>query len=122
MQQIEKIQSEIDSNKKEIEKLESFRQTKQVKQFLRHLFGEQSFLRQKLEKLQKKKTISPEERQKTANVNRSQKMKRTWNYFRAIQKNYDTGKSLRELRSEFSKVKRGLESDVSDIIWRNPSP
>jgi len=122
MRQIEKIQNEIDSNKKEIEKLESFRQTKQVKQFLRHLFGEQSFLRQKLDKLQKKKTISPEERQKTANVNRSQKMKRTWNYFRAIHENYDTGKSLRELRSEFSKTKRGLKSDVSDVIWRNPSP
>ena len=118
----ENIQKEIESNKKEIQKLESFRQTKQVKQFIRHLFGEQSFLRQKLDKLQKMKTVSSEERQKIANQNRSQKMKRTWNYFRAIHKNYDTGKSLRELRSEFSKVKRGLESDVSDVIWRNPSP
>ncbi len=122
MKKIEKIQQEIESNKKEIEKLESFRQTKQVKQFLRHLFGEQSFLKQQLGKLSRKQTIPSERRQRIANQNRSEKMKRTWRYFRAIHQNYDTGKSLRELRSEFSKTRRGLESDISSIIWRNPSP
>lgn len=118
----ENIVKDLESNKKEIEELQSFRQTKQVKELIRHLFGEQSFLRQQLDKLSRKQTISPEERQKIANQSRSLKMKRSWRYFRAIHQNYNTGKSLRELRSEFSKTKRGLESDVSDVIWRNPSP
>lgn len=50
------------------------------------------------------------------------KMKRTWDYFRAIQRTYYPEKSLREIRSQFKKHKEGLETDVPDVAWRNPSP
>ncbi|MGY5149067.1 MAG: hypothetical protein ACW9W3_03305 [Candidatus Nitrosopumilus sp. bin_68KS] len=82
-------------------------------------------IQNQIQKLLKSKNQKEEEKQKKrsdANKNRSQKMRRSWNYFRSIQKNFDTGKSLREIRSEFSKLRRGLESDISDVIWRNPSP
>lgn len=125
MKKIEKLKKELELNKKEIENLQSFRPTKQTKQFLRHLFGEHSFLQSKLRKLQSSKQEdqrSKEARLETANKKRSDKMKRSWRYFRAIQENYPVKLSSKEIRSEFSKFRKGLETDVSEIMWRNPSP
>ncbi|MCV0411260.1 hypothetical protein [Nitrosopumilus sp.] len=125
MRKIDRLRSEIEVIKKEIEQLQVFRQTAQTKKFLRQLMGERMNIQNQIQKLLKSKNQKEEERQKKrsdANKNRSQKMRRSWNYFRSIQKNFDTGKSLREIRSEFSKLRRGLESDISDVIWRNPSP
>ncbi|WP_457764739.1 hypothetical protein [Candidatus Nitrosopumilus sp. bin_68KS] len=125
MRKIDRLRSEIEVIKKEIEQLQVFRQTAQTKKFLRQLMGERMNIQNQIQKLLKSKNQKEEEKQKKrsdANKNRSQKMRRSWNYFRSIQKNFDTGKSLREIRSEFSKLRRGLESDISDVIWRNPSP
>ena len=125
MDKKEKLEKQLESNKKEIENLRTFRSTKYVKQLLRQLFGEQSFIKSQLRRLyqtQEEKEKERQERFSKANRNRSKKMKRTWRYFKAIQKNYPVKKSLRELRSAFSRHKRGLETDISDVMWRNPSP
>ena len=82
-------------------------------------------LQNQIQKLLKSKKQKEEEKQKKraeANKKRSTKNKRAWNFIKSIQKNYDTGKTAHELRSEFSKFKKGLETDVSEVIWRNPSP
>ena len=60
--------------------------------------------------------------QNQSNKQRSIKMKRSWDYFRAIQQNYFPEMSSKEIRSKFSKHKQGLETDIPEIAWRNPSP
>ena len=67
---------------------------------------------------QRNKKSKNEEQMQTRNA---VKNRRNWNYIKSIAKNYDTGKSVTELRTEFSKFKKGLESDIQDIIWRNHS-
>ena len=125
MRKIDRLRSEIGIILKEIENLQTFRQTAQTKKFLRQLIGERMTLQNKIKNLEKSKKIKDDEKQKRrteANKKRSQKNKRAWNFIKSIQKNYDTGKTTQELRSEFSKFKKGLETDVSEVIWRNPSP
>lgn len=114
----------------ELAALQKFRPTKQRNLFIRQLVGEQSYLKRQLSsiltsfsKRGRKETKRERLRRLTlANKQRSIKMKRSWDYFRAIQQNYYPEKSLREIRSLFKKHKEGLETDVSEIAWRNPSP
>lgn len=125
MGKIIELRTEIETIKREIESMKIFRQNSQSKKFLRQLIGERMNLQSKIRSLEKSKKSKDEEKQKRrtdANKQRSQKMKRLWNYFKSIDKNYDTGKTLPQLRSEFSKFKKGLETDIQDVIWRNPSP
>ncbi len=125
MKKLDNLRKQIESITKEIEALETFRPTIQTKKFLRQLIGErmniQSQIR-KIEQSKKSQEIEKQSKRNKANQNRSYKMKRSWNYFRAILKNYPIGTSIKQLRSEFSKFRKGLETDVSEIIWRNPSP
>ncbi len=125
MKKTDALHKEIETIKKEIESLETFRPTFQTKKFLRQLIGERMNIENQIRKIfsrQKSKEEEKQSRRTEANKKRSQKMKRVWNYFRAIQKNYLPHMSAKELRSQFSKFKKGLETDVSEIIWRNPSP
>lgn len=114
----------------ELAALQKFRPTKQRNLFIRQLVGEQSYLKRQLSSILS--SFSKRGRKETkrerlrrlsrANKQRSIKMKRSWDYFRAIQQNYYPEKSVREIRSLFKKHKEGLETDVSEIAWRNPSP
>ena len=61
-------------------------------------------------------------RKSQANKNRSSKNKRVWNYVKSIQQNYFPDKSLKEIRSALKNHRRGLETDIPDVAWRNPSP
>lgn len=125
MNRKEKLERELKANKREISTLQTFRLTKPVKQLLRQLFGEQSHIRSQLRRLLQTQTENEKTRQErveNANKNRSQKMKRTFRYLNAILKNYPIDMTLKELRSAFSRHKKGLDTDISDIIWRNPSP
>ncbi len=109
----------------EIKQLGTFRKVKLVNELVRNLFAEQSNLKHEIKKLgatQEQKQILRLERNTLANKNRSEKMKRSFRYFGAIQQNFFPEKSTKEIRSAFSKHRRGLESNISDIIWRNPSP
>lgn len=122
---LQKLQNQLDKIKKEIELLKTFRPTKQTGQLLRHLFAENSYIINSIRKLQ----LSSESRQKErlqrkqrAHLNRKTKMSRSWRFFKAIQENYLPDKSAKEIRSQFSKFKKGLETDISEVIWRNPSP
>lgn len=125
MRKVAKLRTEIEAINKEMELLKRFRQIPQTKKLLRQLIGERMTIQNKIRNLEKSKKSKEEEKQKTrtdANKKRSQKMRRLWNYFRSIDKNYNTGKTIPQLRTEFSKFKKGLETDIQDVIWRNPSP
>lgn len=113
--------AELDS---ELKTLGHFRSTKSLQQFKRQLVGELSYVKRQIA-LQKPHTENARERRRRiaqANRNRSEKMKRTWRYFKALQENYYPDKSLREIRSSFKKHRDGLETEVPSVVWNNPSP
>ncbi len=125
MRRLDKLFKELGIVKKEIELTQTFRPTKQTREFLRRLFAEYSHIVNSIKKLQLSSESKQEERKQRghrANLNRSTKMSRAWRFFKAIQENYLPDTSTKEIRSQFSKFKKGLETDISNIIWRNPSP
>jgi len=125
IEKIEKFQKALESIKKEIELTQTFRQTKQTREFLRNLFAEHSYILNKIKKSQLSSESKQEEkkqRRQKANLNRSTKMSRSWRFFKTIQENYLPNMSTKEIRSQFSKFKKGLETDISEVIWNNPSP
>lgn len=125
MTRLQSLKDRLRDIERELEALKPFRLTPQLKRFQRALFGEQSFVRKEISKLtatREEKETQRSERQSLANKNRSEKMKRVWRYLKAIQKNYPTKLSAKELRTAFRKHRQGLETDISDVAWRNPSP
>lgn len=125
MKKIDKLHKELESIRFELEDLEKFRDSRPLKKFQRQLQGEASVIREQIKKL----TETKQERQqrkilanKKANQNRSAKNKRIWNYVKSIQENYHPEKSLKEIRTQLKKHRQGLENDVSDVAWKNPSP
>ncbi|MBM2819833.1 MAG: uncharacterized protein HW410_1515 [Nitrosarchaeum sp.] len=125
MTRLDSLRKRIEEIEKELEALKGFRLTPNLKKFQRALFGEQSFVKSKLEKLSQtaeSKIKIAFEKNSLANKNRSSKMKRTWRYLKAIQQNYFPKLTLSELRTALRKHRQGLETDVPDVAWRNPSP
>lgn len=125
MPTLQSLKDRLRDIERELEALKIFRLTPQLKKFQRALIGEQSFVKSEISRL----TLSTEEKQtarsellKIANKNRSEKMKRTWRYLKAIKKNYPVDLSTKELRTALRKHRQGLETDVPDVAWRNPSP
>ena len=125
MSKIDDLKRQLDVIGKEIEELAVFRNTPAVRKFRRQLEGEKSVILAKIANL----TETEEEVEKTrlerltlSNKNRSEKMKRTWRYLKAIKENYPIDISLRELRTALKRHRQGLETDISDVAWKNPSP
>ena len=55
------------------------------------------------------------------NLKRSKALKKHFGYLRLIRDNFPNLK-FAEIRKQFSKKRRGEESDIPDVIWQNPSP
>jgi len=123
MNKVDRFKKRIESIEREIQALSAFRKTPQLQKFLRQLQGERSHVQQQIE--QKTKTLEQakadhEAKLAKAQHNRSEKNKRNWRYAKAIADNY--GIPVRKVRTELKKRKKGLDSDIDDVIWRNPSP
>ena len=122
---IQSLKDQLINIKRELDTLKNFRLTPALKRFKRQLEGEASVKRAKITKLQETEGERKERhkrRLETANRNRSSKNKRNWNYVKSIKENYFPDKSLKEIRSSLKKHKQGLETDIPDVAWRNPSP
>jgi len=122
---IDKLQKELNAISSEIQDLEKFRETNPLKRFKRQLQGELSHIKEKIRQLTETPSEKIEravERVTLANQNRSEKNKRIWRYVKAVQKNYRPDLSLKEIRSMLKKHRQGLETDIPDVAWRNPSP
>jgi len=122
---LKNLQEKLETIQNEILDLEKFRDTKQLQRFKRQLQGEQSHIKEQIKKLgltSKQKTRQKLKQLKKANQNRSSKNKRSWNFVKSIQRNYFPDKSLKEIRSALKKHRQGLETDIPDVAWRNPSP
>lgn len=125
MAKIDNLRKELESILGELNGLVNFRDTPQLGKFKRQLHGEISNVKQKIDKLtetQQEKEQGHDDLINTANRTRSAKNKRTWNYIKSIQKNYFPDKSFAEIRSALKRHRQGLETDIPDVVWRNPSP
>lgn len=125
LKRLDKLRKQLESIKDELLELTKFRDTASLRKFKRQLEGEKSNILSEI----KKSTLTKSEKEKLlqqkrtiANKNRSSKNKRSWNYVKSIQKNYYPDKSLKEIRSLLKKHRQGLETDIPDVAWRNPSP
>jgi len=125
LKKLDRLRKELQAITTEIEKLSVFRETQALKKFQRQLQGEMSVIKGNIKKLtitKEEKTVLRKHRQTQANRNRSVKNKRVWNYVKSIQQNYFPNKSLKEIRSALKRHRQGLETDIPDVAWRNPSP
>ena len=125
MARLQSLKDQLNDIEKELSALRGFRLTSALKRFKRQLEGEASVIRAKIaktEETQEERKERHRQRLETANKNRSSKNKRVWNYVKSIQKNYRSDLSLKEIRSQLKKHRQGLETDVKDVAWRNPSP
>ena len=125
LRKIDRLRKELTSIKEEIKNLVPFRETSALKKFKRQLEGEKSHILSEI----KKSTLTKAEKEKQlqqkrtiANRNRSTKNKRVWNYVKSIQKNYRPDLRLKQIRTMLKKHRQGLENDIPDVAWRNPSP
>jgi len=125
LKKINKLQKELELTESELQDLGQFRDTKALRRFKRLLEGERSNIKAIIKNLIETKEEKAQRRIKlldTANRNRSSKNKRVWNYVKSIKKNYRPDLSLKDIRSQLKRHRQGLETDVSDVAWRNPSP
>jgi len=125
LRKLDKLRKQIKTIQEELERLSAFRETQAQKKFQRQLRGESSVIKESIRKLslttQDKEQLR-KHKQKQANKNRSSKNKRSWNYVKSIRGNYFPDKSVKEIRSALKRHRQGLETDIPDVAWRNPSP
>jgi len=125
MSRLQSLKDQLTNIGKELGALKNFRLTTALKRFKRQLEGEASVIRAKIakaEETQEEREEKRKQRLEKANRNRSSKNKRVWNYVKSIQENYHPDLSLKEIRSQLKRHRQGLENEVSDVAWRNPSP
>ena len=108
---------DINKVKEQLENLKNLPNLKEVIALRKRLTLELGFLTKKTEELIEV-TVFPK-------VTRAQKISRTlkkqFNYLRQIRNNFPDISWL-ELRREFSRRRKGLDSKIPDAVWQNPSP
>lgn len=82
----------------------------------KHVRELQKQIRAKLEKLEKKEKRSKPE--KVPKHTRAAKLRKYHRYLRMIRDNL----KYSDIRSQFSKRRKGKEVSIPDVIWQNPSP
>lgn len=125
VRRIKRLEKDFESIKEELSKLESFRDTPLLRKFKRQLQGELSNIKEEFNKLtetREQKEEQKQNRRNKANRNRSVKNKRVWKYVKSIKENYFPDKSLKEIRTSLKNHRKGLETDIPDVVWKNPSP
>jgi len=109
----------LDANKvrEQLENLKNLPNLKEVVALRKRLVKELGIL-SKTEESKIEVTVFPK-------VSRAQKisrsLKKQFNYLRQIRNNFPDISWL-ELRREFSRRRKGLDSKIPDAVWQNPSP
>ena len=125
MKSLERLKKQFKKIQSELLELDKFRDTTFLRKFKRQLHSELSSIKEEVRKLTETKLDKEERRLEKvliANKNRSSKNKRNWNYVKSIKENYFPDKPIKEIRSALKKHRQGLENDIPDVAWRNPSP
>jgi hypothetical protein len=108
--------------RKQLKALKAFSNTAAVRRLRQELNRKLDALEAKAERgRQTKMPTSNAAAQKAANAARAGKLRKYHNYLRQIRDSYPN-LTYRELRRQFSERKRGKQTKVPDVIWRNPSP
>jgi len=106
----------LDKLREQLENLKALPNIKEVVALRKRLAKELEKATPKI----KKEVVAP-----APAVARNQKISRTlkkqFNYLRQIRNNFPDVSWL-ELRREFSRRRKGLDSKIPDAIWQNPSP
>ena len=109
----------LDANKvrEQIESLKTLPNLKEVVALRKRLESELNILTEKTEEL-----IEVTEFPKFTRAEKiSRTLKKQFNYLRQIRNNFPDISWL-ELRREFSRRRKGLDSKIPDAVWQNPSP
>ena len=118
MKNIDKLRKQLKTIASELQDLEKFRDSKELRKFRRILHGESSNIKgiiHKITETQVSKDSRRLQRIEIANKNRSSKNKRSWNYVKSIQRNYFTDKPIKEIRTALKNHRKGLETDIQ--MW-----
>ena len=109
----------FDANKvrEQIESLKDLPNVKEVVALRKRLTRELDILTEKTEELIEV-TVFPKV-SRAEKISRS--LKKQFNYLRQIRNNFPDISWL-ELRREFSRRRKGLDSKIPDAVWQNPSP
>ena len=111
------VSLDVNKVKEQLENLKNLPNLKEVIALRKRLTLELGFLTKKTEELIEV-TVFPK-------VTRAEKISRTlkkqFNYLRQIRNNFPDISWL-ELRREFSRRRKGLDSKIPDAVWQNPSP
>ena len=106
----------LDKLREQLENLKTLPNIKEVVALRKRLVKE---IEKSTPKIQKE-VVAP-----TSAVARNQKislgLKKHFRYLRLIRDNFPD-LTFAQLRKEFSRRKKGLESEIPDAIWQNPSP
>ncbi len=104
-----------------IELLKRFPNTSTVKRLRRELSA-QGKAAERIAQLKDKKAVDKKKAATHANEMRAGKMKRYYRYLKAIQKNFFPDTPLKQLRTMYSRKKKGLDVEIDDAVWDDPSP
>ena len=108
--QLKKLQEQLDA-------LRIFPKSKLVQQLQKQITNKIT----KLEKIIITPKVTIKEKQKLANESRSRKLKRYHKYIRLIRDNFPD-LTIAQIRTQFSKRKKGVDVSIPDAVWQNPSP
>ena len=98
----------------QLESLKNLPQVKEVKALRQRLEKE-------LERLEEKEPMVKEVSKSSRDQKISQALKHHFRYLRLIRNNFPDLK-WNDLRKEYSKKRKGEESNIPDVVWQNPSP
>jgi len=105
----------LDKLKEQLDNLKSLPNIKEVVALRKRLRKE---LQKSIPKEKPIKVIVPT---KTRNEKISLGLKKHFRYLRLIRNNFPD-LTFAQLRKEFSRRRKGLESEIPDAVWQNPSP
>ncbi len=108
---------DIDKLRDQIDQLKNLPNIKEVIALRKRLQSEITRLSKPVEKPQK----LVEELNILANTKRAGKLKRYHNYIRQIRNNFPD-LSYNQIRKQLKERKKGLDVDIPDVVWQNPSP
>jgi len=109
------VSFDLDKLRAQLQNLKSLPNLKEVVALRKRLAKEIKKITPKI------KTVAPP----IAKVSKGEKisvgLKKHFRYLRLIRDNFPE-KTFPQLRKEFSKRRKGLQSEVPDAVWQNPSP
>ena len=105
-----------------LKQLKGLPKIKEISQLKKRLQKEKIKLVPKVVETAEKVAQAVADARNTANLKRSLKQKRNWRYTKLIFNFVGDQYSLKEIRQEIAKKRKGETSRIPDAVFQNPSP